>query len=254
MADTDFLAELRTSLLGAADQQFELRRRRRLRRRAAAFVAAAAIVVGAVLGLGLGRTERSASADVDVVVQGNDLILRLTDLETRPEEIEAAAERFGLDLRIHEVPVGPSNVGRFIQAVGDLPPDIKTLGGEQTFTGFRVPKGWSHPITVTLGRPAERGERWQAASDARAPGEPLECQPLLGRSVRSVVRAIAERGRFDEHWLALPRPGVVEDPAPYSSWKVVQIQATDAHELWLVITEDGSWPFPGDPADRAPHC
>jgi hypothetical protein len=250
------LDELRPELLAALERQRELRRRRRVRRRrVGVLVAAAAVLTLVIAGYSTLRGERSASADVDVIVDGNDLVVRLTDLHTRPREIVAAAKRFGIDLRIEQVPVGPSNVGRFVDGGADsLPPDITTLGRvQQTFTGFRIPRGWPGTLTLDIGRSARAGERWQAASDALEQDEPLACQPLLGATVKTVAHDLRSQ-RLTARWLLLPSPGPVADPAPYGSWKVVQLQALGPHEIWVVASRDGSWPMAGEPATMPTDC
>lgn len=221
--------------------------------------AAAVVVVVASLVVVVGGTE-PASAGVDVVVDGDDLVVRLTDLETRPEEIVEAAEEFGLEVRVREVPVGPSNVGRFVGGTSsELPPELRPEGGTtDSFTGFRIPRDWPGELRLDIGREAKEGERWRAASDALAPDEPAACEPLLGVTVATAREVLSDAG-LRIRWFVFD-PGEQErsgaDVDRYEDWRVVRVLAVGPRQVWVQATRDGSWPFPPSmPAPvRDPDC
>lgn len=261
-----FLRDLRADLLRAAGEQ----RRHDAgepgggsgRGRGRALLAAAAAAVVAVVVsvvVVVGGTE-PASAGVDVIVDGDDLVVRLTDLETRPEEIVEAAEEFGLSVRVREVPVGPSNVGRFIGgSSSELPPELRPQGGDaDSFTGFRIPRDWPGELRLDIGRAAEEGERWRAASDALAPDEPAACEPLLGATV-AMTRDVLADAQLRTRWFVFD-PGEQEvaraDVDTYDDWRVVRVLAVGPRQVWVQATRDGSWPFPPSvPAPvRNPGC
>lgn len=286
MSDERFLGELRGALVAAARTHLgeegdgpgpvgtggtsedggpapvgHLDGRGRPRRYAVLLTAAAAVVlvvVGAVLFRG---SSAPASADVEVIRQGDDLLVRLTDLRNRPEEIEAAAREAGIDLRISEAPVGPSNVGRFVTAEGTEPPREIQVDAERnnTFTGFRIPVGWDAPVHLVLGRPAREGEEYVITSDALTFGEPLECRPLLGLTVTELRRELGEGWRV--RWETVTPTGT-RALAPweldrFGSWRAVSFEAVRPDELWVQLTEDGSSPFVTDdlPGTRlSPDC
>lgn len=197
MRSQEFLEQLQLDLV-AAEQRMAAapRRTRRVRRWVSSVAAAvAAIVAAAVVWTVGGGTP--VGAGLEVIRQGDELHIRLTDVETRPEEIEEAAREAGLDVRVEELPVGPSNVGRFLRTTqGAMVPNLTVDESDPTsaFTGFRVPVDFAESIVLYLGRPAADGETWVSASDATSKGEPLECEDLYLRPLGEVVELIDERG------------------------------------------------------------
>jgi hypothetical protein len=190
----DWFDEMRAEVIDAHRRQVE-RRHRRTRRLQMVAVAAAVVVVA--VGLGTVVSQEQVSAGVDVVRDGDDLVVRLTDLETNPSEVTEAAAEAGLDVRVDEVPVGPSMVGRFVAADGDeLPPELRTVdpSGASGFGGFRVPANYQGTIRLHMGRPAEGTETWAVLSDATAPGEPLACTVLEEIDVGEVVERVRDTG------------------------------------------------------------
>ncbi len=180
-----FEQALRDELMAAA--------RRPPRRRAprAALAAVAAVVaLAVVIGSSLTRDPTPAGADVEVTHENGRVILRLTDLANTPEEIEAALDPEGFDIRVTAVPVGPSNVGRFVGQVAtdadlvDL--DFIRVDGV-TYLGFSLPEQWDGSLTLLLGRRAGAGEGYATASNAFAPGEPLACSGALGDPLHEVA-------------------------------------------------------------------
>jgi hypothetical protein len=138
----------------------------------------AAIVGGLLL-----RSPAPAAADVEITHDNGRVVVRLTDLEATPAEIEAAASTEGLDIHVEQVPSGPSHVGRFVgeEVTSGGFTDVEHLDMEGvTFVAFSLPEDWAGKLTLLLGRPARAGEGYVAFTDAYAVGEPLACSQTLG--------------------------------------------------------------------------
>ena len=216
-------------------------------RRTVEMAAAAILVLGIVVAALLLRDPTPAAASVEITVEGNDLVVRLTDLETRPEQIVSAAAKAGLDVRVETVPVGPSQVGRFIGAdASSLPADLSiTEGSHLAFTGFRIPRDWTGTLSLKLGRPARDGEAWVGAADALAPGGAAACRPVLGATVAEAADELGDLG-LDVRWFVFdPAEREVTDRLlDYGAWRVVSVKSVSDDEVLVQATSDGSWPFP----------
>src|SRR3546814_20237293 len=60
-----------------------------------------------------------AAASVTITADGDMVTVTLNDTSNSADEIESAIEDHGLDIDIEEVPVGPSNYGRFVSYTTD---------------------------------------------------------------------------------------------------------------------------------------
>jgi len=189
MNSEQFLEQLHDDLLAAeARLAAAPPRRRRLRAAIAAVVAGAAGLAGILVWSG-----QPVGAGLELLRQGDELLIRLTDVETRPEDIEAAAEEAGIDIQVEEVPVGPSNVGRFINYYENGTPEYLTVDGSDptsAFMGFRVPVDFDGTIRLNLGRRAADGEMWISDSWATSKGEPLECERIFERPLAEVLELV----------------------------------------------------------------
>jgi hypothetical protein len=151
------------------------------------------LAVGGLLAVSLIADPRPANADVEITHRDGRVIVRLTDLANTVEDVEAATDAEGLDVRVEAVPAGPSQVGRF---VGDVSTDGDGVDVERTevdgvtFMAFSVPEDWDGTLTVFLGRPARPDEPYQSATDAFATGEPLGCSNTLGMPLGSVTELL----------------------------------------------------------------
>lgn len=235
------LEELGTEVTAAARR--EDRRRRGARRLVTMSAAAVAVVVVAVGALLLAQPGEVV-ADVEVLRHDDHLLIKLNDLETRPGEVEAAAAEAGLDVDVVEVPVGPSNVGRIIstyQSEGTTSVFGPT-GPEGAFerSGFRVPLGYEGRIVVHLGRAAEPGEQWQAASLAVERGEVLACQDLVGAPLADTAAAAQAAGlplsRLSDLDPSLSPPGDRATPDALRTLEdrvVIGLDLVAPDELWV---------------------
>lgn len=246
MSSDDFLEGLRDDVVAAArrlDEQAAHHSRAQPSRRAWMLPAAAVVVlIAAVSGLLWSSSRTPVSADLEVIRQGDELVIRLTDVETRPDEIEAAARAAGLDIDVVEVPVGPSNVGKFAGAsAGAFPESLTADPYDPTsaFTGFRVPIGFEAPITLQLGRAAEPGESWTLASSATAKGEPLECERVDGVTPDEVLEMIGRRGLPDPRVMDAANGRMLDDDALRAtpSYRVVRVEVLTGNELFITVID-----------------
>jgi hypothetical protein len=244
-----FVESLRDDLVQAAVRQHR-RRAARPGRLAVGLATAACVVLGGMLAL---SRPAPARADVRVEVSDGRFVVTLADLEHDPREIEAGLTTAGLRVTVTAVPVGPSEVGRFVgnATSAALPLDLRTVGADgTTFAGFSVPVGWSGTLDLRIGRPAHDDESYASFADAFAPGEPLACQALIGRTATEVAHLLA----------ASPLDLVVEtgDHAP-SAFPLAAMPGSD-HGRWVVIGADATSPRrvvlriqPGAPAADLPE-
>jgi hypothetical protein len=151
----------------------------------------AAVVVALVAGtVALTRTTDRASAGVDIAVHDGRVNITLTDLEHDPKVVERAVRATGLDVRVVAVPAAPALVGRFVgEAVGDArPSELHQLRGDaSSFAGFSLPVGWPGHLELSVGRPARKGEDYQASPSPFARGQALACLHLVGLSARDAA-------------------------------------------------------------------
>lgn len=242
----DFVATLREDLVRAALRQHRRRRARRARL-TGAVVLAVAVAGGAVL---IATTPSPALADVRVEVAQGRVSVTLEDLEHRPGRIEAAIRSTGLDVRVSAVPAGPSGVGRFLgDASSGAVPDLVELDpSSEGFAGFSLPVGWPGRLDLRVGRPARGDESYAAFTDALAPGEPLACQPLLGRPAVQVAEELAATS-LEVAFVAGEGPHLeliaARDVASreYGRWSVVRVDATSRYRV-VVRIRAGQSPTP----------
>ncbi|MEY2423030.1 MAG: hypothetical protein QOI95_3097 [Acidimicrobiaceae bacterium] len=187
MSDS-FGDSLRDELVTAARRaRYRQTRRRRM---GALATFGATLLIAVLAGAQLLHTDR-AEAGVDIKVENGQLVVRLTDLEFRSDVIRDALARAGLHVTVSAQPVGPSDVGRFVSAVGAgaAPPrELHALSERDgTFEGFVLPVGWPGELDLIVGRPATATETYFKASNAFAAGEPLACSHLLGQALRDIA-------------------------------------------------------------------
>lgn len=228
-----FQDALRAELVTAARRD----RRRRRGRIAGAVTAAAAAAAGSVALL----WPSPAAADVEVRFRGDDVVVSIVDLQTDPDEVRDAMEDAGLAAEVVGAPTGPSAVGRFagvsLTAPGPVP--VTTSGSDGvTFDGFVVPRDYPGTILITVGVPAEPGQMYDVGTDALAPGEPLACRAVVGRTVADLpplsgleVRVIPQPASSP---IAIDAPEV----DPYLGWYVTGARATSRASVVLLASAD----------------
>ena len=223
-----FLEDLGDALEHAAEQQITLaaRPQRRSRWVPAVVTAALLLTAGTVLAVLL-PTPPPAAAGVEIQQVGEDLVVRIVDLEAQPDQIRRAIAEAGLDVEVIPVPVSPSLVGLFVSSFVSQPgPDFEPIDVEgQTFRGFRVPADYPGRIELHIGRTARTGEDYQAGGFAYATGEPLACTGLFGVQVRDALPTLTALG-LQARWQTLneTQSGMVEVPAE----TILDLYVTDA--------------------------
>ncbi len=226
-----YLKNLGDALELAAQQQITLapRPQRRSRWVPAVVTAALLLTVGTVLAV-LVPTLPPAAAGVEIQQVGEDLLVRIIDLEAQPDQIQQAIAEAGLDAEVIPVPVSPSLVGLFVSSFISQPgPDFEPIEVDgQTFRGFRVPADYRGRIELHIGRTARPDEDYQAGGFAYATGEPLACTGLFGVHVRDALPTLTALG-LNVRWQTLneTRSGMVEVPAE----TILDLYMTDAFSV-----------------------
>jgi hypothetical protein len=255
-----FAEQLRAELVAAAERRLAARRHRR---RLAFGGAAAAALGGAAAALLLAVVPQptAAAADVEVRIGRRTIAVALAELEHRPERIERALQAAGLAVEVRAVPVGPSNVGRFVGHESDrsLPPELERLDASgESFRGFSLPLGWPGALHLLVGKPAGRHEPYTVFSDATQPGEPLACQPVVGRPLRAVADLLAEvdravRGLAVEGTEARSLSAVELAAPGWASWTVASVHAISDQELVVQLVPPGAPLRPASPIAGCAH-
>jgi len=250
-----YQAKLREALVGAVEVK-RLRQRRRAITRRVAFAAVVALALVATI-VTVTLPDDRAEASIEVDVHDGSVFVRLLDLESRPDEIVGALRNAGINATVEPVPVGPSNVGRFVGSSSEQgqAADIVREPGS-TFTSFSVPEGYDGLLRLSLGRAAAPGELWKAPSNATAKGEVLACRNIRGHTAAEVSRQLAGTpARLT--WLAVP-DGTLESGAElgaYADWLVIDALSPSEGVAVIELTRDGRWPFLTQPPPQVdPSC
>jgi hypothetical protein len=188
MTRDEFLEQLRAEVGAAARRDTGPARRRGP---LPAVLAAAAVILVVAVGAFLVMGDEPVAAGVEVLRDDRGVLVRLTGTGAPADAIEDAAAAEGLDVTVDEVPVGPSNVGRFVSATGsELPEFVELIDADGTGTarGIRIPFDFEGDVALSVGRPARDDEVWAVASDATRPGELLACEPVHGMDLGDAVQ------------------------------------------------------------------
>ena len=124
------------------------------------------------------------------------IVATVTEPFAAQSRLDAAFASQGLKITVNLLPVSPSIVGTVL-GVGESnsgAAQIRSLqggnclmGGGGCPIGVEIPRGFTGTGSITLGRPAKPGERYQSSASLFAPGEPLHCSGLLGSSVADAL-------------------------------------------------------------------
>jgi hypothetical protein len=244
-SQTQMRDALRNALVKAVPRQVARARRRAHRRR---------IVFALVVGLALVTTivtfalpDQRADARIDVEQRDGKVYVQLLDFESRPDEIVRALANAGINATVELVPVGPSNVGRFI---GSTTSDTAYFSSSDRFAdgyrGFSINDDYKGQLSLELGRPAEAGETWRGAGNALARGEVLACRDLVGKTAAEAISAIHDVAA-SIRWFAVNDGNQVvvlaEPTGEYVNWRVIDALSIASNSAVIRITRDGSWPF-----------
>jgi len=211
-----------------------------------AAVAAAATVLALLPGSAVRPQSASAVAFRSTPTGG--VIAIVTDPFATQKRLDASFAARGFDISVRLVPVSPSLVGTVVAISGDSA-GIAPLGRGRCVTGggacpigIQVARGFRGHGSITLGRPARRGESYGSTASAFAPGEALHCSGLLGARVRDARGPLRSRGIAVAWWRDANASGRSAAAAPPGEY----VWAAD----FLAPGKVGIWtraaPWPGD--------
>lgn len=247
---------LRDALVRAVPVQLARSRRRAVRRRAVFALVISLALIGTIVTVAL--PEDRADAQIDVVTRDGQVYARLLDLETRPGEIVAALANVGITATVETVPVGPSNVGRFLSAGGSMPANFRIMDGDRfSYRAFSVAADFRGELRITLGRPAADGEQWRGVSNAMAKDEVFSCHNIYGLTPVEATRALSGI-TASVRWMDARAGQDVAQGAelrePYASWRVIDAVSFGPGQAIILLTADGSWPYLTDKPKVDPNC
>jgi hypothetical protein len=228
--------------------------------------AATGILAAVVLSTTPGVSPTPAEAVAFRTATSGDIIATVTDPFAAQAQLDAAFARQGLKITVNLIPVSPSIVGTVLyvgeSGAGD---QIKALqgghclmGGGGCPIGLEIPKDFTGEGSITLGRPAKPGERYESSASIFAPGEPLHCSGLLGARVATALPVL----RADNLTVVQWRENVEDGGVSHS---MTDTQAPVQNYIWdaelaepgkvRVTTESGPWPdTPGAGAQFNKGC
>ncbi|MEV0590603.1 hypothetical protein [Nonomuraea cavernae] len=173
-------------------------------------VVTAGLVTVAVVGPslvpdGVGSATSYAGSAIDIRQEGGQWVARIKDPLADHERYTEAFSAVGLKVELQPRPVSPTLVGDLVLTQGEdgttpagtfaggrEPVNCK-IGEEGCYLAVRVPVGFKGEVRAQLGRPAEPGERYQAAASATDKGEVLEGVELDDRTVAEVLEEVRKR-------------------------------------------------------------
>lgn len=240
-APPDFVDDLETKLMQAADR---LESRRRMARRGivVAGVLATALAVGSIVPLsgGDGGGLRPALA-IDSATE--TVRIRLLGAEADPDAVREELATVGIAANVEAVPVSPSLEGTWISV--ELPGDgsVKMVDGDTLVASQPVSS-----IRLSYGRAANPGETYHVTASALAAGEALHCAELLGRQPEDVAAELADRGLAVNWRQHLPDETLVTDEPPPGV--VVHVSPHTHDEVTVFVADPASADQYLEPVDR----
>ncbi|WP_283139720.1 hypothetical protein [Rhizohabitans arisaemae] len=157
---------------------------------------AGAFLVGPTLFKATGEVYAGQSVIVDR--DGDDYLFYITDSAPKPEDLNKAFERLGLNAVVDLKPISPQSRGSFIGLDTEGKGDHVAAQGADDCQGrvltcvsmFRIPMEPKGRIRLSLGRAAKPGEKYAFPADATWPGEPLAGVNLKNQSVTQAEQVI----------------------------------------------------------------
>jgi hypothetical protein len=255
---------------GQRDRRSRARSAHRWRPAIAGALAAGALATLAAAALSGGSDVGPATAQAVAfrTAPSGAIVATVTDPFAAQSQLDAAFAARGLKITVTLIPVTPSVVGTVL-FVGESGPDvaqIKALQGGHCLTGgggcpvgVEIPRDFAGSGSITLGRPARAGERYESAASSFAPGEPLHCSGLLGARVADALPVLQRRGLKVAEWRedSESSPGVsrsvtlAQPPVQNYVWGAELVEA----DRLRVTTAIAPWPdTPGAGAEYNSGC
>lgn len=237
---------VRAALVAAASRGEH--RRLRARRRQLLGGLAAGIMVAGLSATFVLTVNEQPSAAVEIVETETGVRFSWTTDDIDPR-IDAAAREYGLDVTIEHVPVGPSQVGRVAGFRTTDPSTVVQVGHNRRSVDISGPVS---PVTLSVGRTADRDERYASPSDAFARDEPLECLELVSRTPEIVAETVEQLG-IEVRWqptgdtsspLGEPVDTATILDSEFATYRLGAALMTSAQSMLVYLTADGMPPSP----------
>lgn len=165
-----------------------------------AAITAGAVAVAIVITGALSTSSEVGPAPAEAVTfhtaPSGSIVATVTEPFAAQSQLDAAFAAQGLKIRVNLMPVSPSIVGTvlFVGESSSGAAQIRPLqgghclmGGGGCPIGIEIPRDFKGTGSITLGRPAKPGERYDSSASLFAPGEPLHCSGLLGARVTDAI-------------------------------------------------------------------
>ncbi|MFC0040623.1 hypothetical protein [Actinomadura rayongensis] len=179
---------------------------------------------------------------------GRYIDVRIKDPLADPARYRAEFAARGMDVRLTLVPASPSIVGTVVFSEGPEFPLLTgggcvTGGGGPCVRGFRVPVGFRGTATLSFGRAARPGERYDSTANAFAPGEALHCLDVRGLTIDAALPRMAKRHvtaplfHVEQHTTPGIARNVPRDQVP-GSWYVADADPWAPGQVLLWVRQD----------------
>jgi hypothetical protein len=191
-----------------------------------------------------------------------DVIVRNPVADAKRYRAEFAEHHLNISLSL--VPASPSLVGTLVyEHAPTSGPQIEPItakgkcwtggGGNVCPVGVRVPLGFRGKASLVFGRAARRGELYQTAAPATAPGEVMHGLRYMGRTVAQVLAMLAPRHVTVNHYLVQQRCASFTRKTVPGSWRVGGADPWETGQVVLWVTRTGPMKFcPGVRVTPAP--
>lgn len=185
-----------------------------------------------------------------------DIIATVTDPFAAQSALDAAFQAAGLNIVVTLVPVSPSLVGTVTAMSGPASgPQIEPLGqgpcvtgsGGACAIGVKIPRDFIGQGSITLGRPAQPGEAYEATTSAFAPGESLHCSGLENQQVAEALPTI-QADKITAYWDvagsndpppvfgATTGPQVPDTTPPPGNYYITNANPVAAGVVWFITS------------------
>lgn len=230
----EFERLLDTQLGAAAERRYGSRPPSRARARLLLVVAAAAVALIVPVSLILPPSKRPVGAEPFVIrYHADSVTVSVTDAAIDPVEAERQLEKLNVDAVLEFVPTNPSLVGQLV-AVGAVTDEIEYEQRDGRIESFTVPSDYTGWLRISLGRPAQPGERYEA----HGPHE--RCLEFVGKAVSDVddeAEALADKVEwelYNDEGTPMEKRG-----DPPSTGVVDELLPVSPEEVTVVVTPSG---------------
>jgi hypothetical protein len=155
---------------------------------------------------------KAQAAVLSVARHGRYLYVIVKNPVADPKKYRAEFARYHLNISLQLVPVSPSIAGSLVaetesagsgsqlRAITALGRCFTGGGGNECPVGVRVPVDYRGTATLVFGRAARKGEQYESAGQATAPGEAMHGLAYVGKTVAAVLSMLAARHVTVPQW------------------------------------------------------